>query len=927
MLMLQRAAENVNPSECNDPAVLLACSLGSDSCPAACQKKAEDNNEEEGKTPSNISDMPVAGDLTIAVADYSDSVKSAPAVGTVVFNAVDFKSSEKVTIESIKLERTGLSSKSDIKGVWFEKGGVAVSSKASLSSDGTATTRFYNNYSVNGTDTLDLVVELSGSAGSEIAFKLIDSVTTAKNVSLNTQTTTYRTTNYNVAKLTFEQNWGNTSDVTYKLWEKQTYEIGKFSIQNSSSSENKDVVLKSIKFRNEGAADLTATIKNVYVTRDGKTVSKNVELSTREMTIYFDDNQLDSGKKGIYTIFAETVSLDRVGDNIKLQLRKSSELVANEKTTNFRVKINDEVGTNWTLKNYIFNGWKINLTTASNFAKTVDAAPSSSDVVIAQGTITVAEAVRFEGGIYIDVDSVSAGHTDKSQNATDGIIDQLKVEIGWSTYSLDFKNAWGASGRYETTEDIYVSKTSDVKVLVSLNWVTENNQKIVFGNIRSDNLVNGRYESNDQSISNDIAWTIQIADLNVKAGKFNITNKSSSTQKVVKNTSDVVTIFDGEITAKDGTVSVTELKLEWSFSQNLNVGDQISLTVYVNGDPYSDAVYKTWNNYVTFANLGDVSSNNPMKIKITAQPNIVDLTGSITFGVSAEWTDANGNTVKASKVNAAKLEITNDASATIANSTASSTAVRDWSNAELLTFTTTVKDWSYNLTKLEVALTEASDVLSWESVSLEIDGSSVDSTEYKGIWSTSWSIEFKWLNETLEVGKHTFVLKSNLNVITTGTPANTIKIESVTLNGDAKTTKNLNVTKKVVKAYPTIAAKTAGDDLILTITNPKDSDEDVTIVWFGITAQDVVASASINWKVLTGWVAASTYAQLILPDGTAITESIAPGDSIEFRIQPSVASVNSNTLQVNSIILAEGTLTSDYTNIGNWPSFKVTAKK
>ena len=113
MLMLQRAAENVNPSECNDPAVLLACSLGSDSCPAACQKTADETSEEPET--SNINDMPVAGDLTVAVADYSDSVKSAPARGTVVFNAVDFKASEKVTIESVKLERTGLSDKSAIK--------------------------------------------------------------------------------------------------------------------------------------------------------------------------------------------------------------------------------------------------------------------------------------------------------------------------------------------------------------------------------------------------------------------------------------------------------------------------------------------------------------------------------------------------------------------------------------------------------------------------------------------------------------------------------------------------------------------------------------------------------------------------------------------------------------------------------------------
>nr|MBR6099876.1 hypothetical protein [bacterium] len=46
MLMLERAAETVNPSECNDPAVLLACSLGSDSCPAACQKDSETKTDE-----------------------------------------------------------------------------------------------------------------------------------------------------------------------------------------------------------------------------------------------------------------------------------------------------------------------------------------------------------------------------------------------------------------------------------------------------------------------------------------------------------------------------------------------------------------------------------------------------------------------------------------------------------------------------------------------------------------------------------------------------------------------------------------------------------------------------------------------------------------------------------------------------------------
>ena len=61
MLMLQRAAENVNPSECNDPAVLLACALSSDSCPAACTDKNEKDTQDQN--PNNAFNGVVAGDL------------------------------------------------------------------------------------------------------------------------------------------------------------------------------------------------------------------------------------------------------------------------------------------------------------------------------------------------------------------------------------------------------------------------------------------------------------------------------------------------------------------------------------------------------------------------------------------------------------------------------------------------------------------------------------------------------------------------------------------------------------------------------------------------------------------------------------------------------------------------------------------------
>jgi len=68
---------------------------------------------------------------------------------------------------------------------------------------------------------------------------------------------------------------------------------------------------------------------------------------------------------------------------------------------------------------------------------------------------------------------------------------------------------------------------------------------------------------------------------------------------------------------------------------------------------------------------------------------------------------------------------------------------------------------------------------------------------------------------------------------------------------------------------------------------------------------------------------AAGFTQLTLSDGTVIAESVAPGNKIEFRIQAEQGS----TVQVNGIILDKAIITSDYTNVGKWSTFKVTAKK
>ena len=940
MLMLQRAAENVNPSECNDPAVLLACSLGSDSCPAACQKNADEKTSEEEPTASNISDMPIAGDLTIAVADYSSNIKSAPAVGTVVFNAVDFKSSEKVTIESVKLERTGLSDKSNIKGVWFEKDGIAVSAKASLSSDGTVSTRFYNNYSVNGTDTLDLVVQLSGSAGAEIAFNFIGATTTAKNVSLNTVTTTYRTTEYKVATAKFEISWGRSTDtVEYKVGDTTSYEIGKFQITNSRPqgvSEDRDIIVKSIKLKNDWEIDLADTFKNVYVTRDGKTVSKKVELDWRVMTIQFDEDKLASGKKGIYTIFAEVNQLNDVNKTVQLYLNKYSELVADEITSNFRVAYadNDDLK----LKSYLFKWGKVTFTNDSSLSKTVNGAASATDVVIGKWTLTLAEPIRL-GKITIPVTSASSSKTSPKWAAD--IIKDLKIEIGGSTYNLYPDNA-ALPTKYVTDDDeIFVSKTSDIRVLVNVHDEANDWDSVQLAVLNWSNSITKAYYDNSDKLftGSEVAGSITMSKLTVKAGKFNITNKHSTTQKVVVNSSDEVTIFDGEITSKNDTVSVNNLTLTWEFTRGsaptnkLRDGEQIDLTVYVDGEPFRTMTIRSSDSsYVKdFANLWDVKADSAMKIKITAQANM-SATWDFIFSVGAKWTDSNGNPTTATPVNSSKLQVTAGAELSTSSSTSSNSVIRDGSNAELISFTTTVKNGSYDLEEVKAELVQQADVLANQSLTLEIDGSAVDSTGYV----SGTGIVFKWLNETLTVGKHTIAITANVNATNSNATVSFKSVELIngwTTNWQFKST----IKKLIAKAYPTISASTSSNDLILKITNPSDSDETLTIKGFKIAG--AIETASLNDSVIDLAAVAASTASGATYSGDAqgaikafndaiakLNVSLAAGESTELRLQAAKAW----TVQVSAITVDAGAqknleITSDYTNIGKWTSFKVTA--
>lgn len=991
MIMLQRASENPDVkagglAQCKDPMVALACALETSECPAVCKNATSTDTN----TGNDVNGMVKAGDLDIAVVDYSSEVKSAPAVATVIFNSVAFKASEKVVLESVKLERIGLSDKSAIKGVWFEKDGVAVSARASVTSDGTATTRFYRGFAVNGTENLDLVVELNGTAGSEIAFKFVDAVSSAKNLSLNSaMTTKYRTTTYTVAQIGFKRN-GADSKVSYKLGERNEYEIGRFEVQNTvKSSEDKDILLKSLKLRNAKSADLALVLKNVKVTRDGKVVSKKVDLDSREMVVYLEDT-LASGKKGVYSIIAEIAQLDRVGDQIQLELRKDTELVAYEKNSSFRVSYDDKIApADKVLRLYEINGGKVTFTSKSGFPKVVEAGASSTDVEIANGTLTVVEPIKLEGlTVKSSTPAAATGH-----------IKSLKIEIGGSTYTAKDVNA---AGEFVFADDIYVSKTSDVKVLVSLT-ANATKETVKFDSIRGSSFARGEYETNGQKFdtTKDIAGIVQLADVVVTPGRFFLANKATTTQKVVAGNSDTVVLFDGEFTTNKERVSINDLTVTgeyvvsdtttllqeaWdalpvktkgadaitlvagyaltdaastyvtyggnhyyvncagadagscvtatngkqkfdadyaaanpNYTKGLANGEQISLTLYVNGQAFSDAIYTSRG--VVFNNLGDVTKDSSLKIKLEAQPSI-NHQGAIVFKLSGNGSDAQGNEAVATQASAVKLEVVGKADIRVANAVASSTIEKEGANAELVKFSANVRNGSVTLNKIVLDLNaNVPAKLAGQEVYAEFGGKRIVSDPLS---ASSDKITFQNVYETLQPGTHNFVLKTNVNTDGENNGI-TLKVDTVEINDGG--TKNLSVSKRFVKVYPLLSLvkrDTNTNEIIIKIENPKDSTEDLTITKFTLdgTYSTIVQSAALNNQTLVN--DGTDDAVLEIANEKKVT--LTPGESTELRLQVKSA----QSLQLKSINAGfdtyDYTISDDYTNVANWADLKISYK-
>ena len=550
MLMLQRASgEATTDEECSDPAVLLACALGSANCPAKCAE-AENNTD---NNPNNAFNGVVAGDLNVAVST-SSNVTSIPNSGIIKVAELAVKASEDIQLQWVSVTRQGLSQNSNLK-VWIEKDGKRISSSSSFFGDSKANLTFNNGgYVVKGDETLDLVVSLSGvAAGSELQFKVSDLVSSAKNTTVSPDTTAlFRTADYKATSISFVS--VNNSDRSYNLADASSLSFGEFKLQNDSpASMEKDVLIKSITFKVEGSIE---NLTNFKLLRDSKEVSSKYTVDGKSVTFAV-NNQLDSGKSASYKITAEVTNIENDGgDNYTFSIRKSEDVIAEEigsNATAYRVSVN---GTLPTLGKTTIKGGNITLTKDANLASTVSADWSYSDVVVAKGTIKVNQAVKFESA-YISWDSVTP------TTGLNAVLRRAALVIDGKTYQAEIKAEWLSIG-----SEIYLSKGEhNVELQVSLatqEVVVESTavSKIKFKAIDKDSFRGGNYTNGDETsfVSSAIAGTIRVSDVNIAKKKISFKKVGPSEDiKLSQWNTDEKVVFAGEITNnEDKTLEINK---------------------------------------------------------------------------------------------------------------------------------------------------------------------------------------------------------------------------------------------------------------------------------------------------------------------------------------------------------------------------------
>lgn len=526
-----------------------------------------------------------AGNLDVSLnASSPTNGSSIPYNGVVSFGKVDLQAgSSDVSVNSIKMKRTGLGQSSDISRVYFERNGVRISSRANVNSDNEVITAFTPALVVKAgsKETIDLVVEMTGNVlalGGEHALNslVIDSSALTTNGSFATPM--LRTSNYAVRQATFTSQNVTTN---YNGNETQT-ELGKFQLQNGGGSQVIDLNLRAITLRNVGNSSATS-LSNIGLYRGGVKVSTDVILNGRDVTFAVNDTVKDA-QSAVYTILWTVNNVDNAGgDTYKFILRQSSDLSIVESTTSYRANIviasNTNNDSNLTAGVYTVQGGELRFAQDSTALSQLSASQGATHVTLMKGTVTTKQAILLEDPTL----SILLGSSAVSSFAT-----KYTLVIGNSTFS--WTPVSGAStALFDGSVTINGSANVELYADVRSNAVTSTSVK--FGNLSSSSFARKEYISTQNNVTSavgTIAGRIvtvnnSVLDVSRSDGLTNVKSTNNASNKLLYAVK-LTNSQDNDIKVGAITLSPTSGSFNNDVSVDLVVGGAIAASRTLNGD-------------------------------------------------------------------------------------------------------------------------------------------------------------------------------------------------------------------------------------------------------------------------------------------------------------------------------------------------------
>jgi len=424
-----------------------------------------------------------------------------------------------VTVNSIVVNRTGLSSYSDVSQVWMEKDGSIVASKKTVNSNDQATLTFSPALTVNAGQTvsLDLIASLNGNGGN-MAFSIASasavsstgaSVSGSFPVTGNVMSlTSYKVVNLSIATTT-------SATATVKVGDEKV-ELGSFELafNNYNGGTAKDVNITSIMLKNNGVEDLSKTAMNLYLEQAGNVVTSAATVNGRYVTFTFIGGKLnllkDDGSK-IFKIKGDVIGKESTGTAYTFTLNKSTDLVAYENTTGFGANVYNGTSGNTSADGMTISN--VNITAGAISVSKESTSPS--DTTIIKGSDNVVLLANVKADQAITADGIVLKYA--SEGAVASTTDQFEnVRVYVNGVLLDSFDPTTGAGYVTKSIDSNLTLNAgdnEIKVVAKAKTTATNNAAfkalLVTGGTTSDIFYgkNAQYVASGNAVSGSIGGT------------------------------------------------------------------------------------------------------------------------------------------------------------------------------------------------------------------------------------------------------------------------------------------------------------------------------------------------------------------------------------------------------------------------------------